>query len=86
MTSNDTPSVIHELRHAYQNAAIDNSDLYVVSDETRDVWKENIDNYISGGQIGYEEQPIEWDVRNFANQSLGEINIDLITYEGSWEK
>ena len=83
-------TLIHELRHAYQNAAIDNPYLYVVSDETWNEWKNNykVNNYINGGSNGYREQPIEWDAINFARQKkyINAVDKQLITYEGSWEK
>lgn len=92
-------TVIHELRHAYQNAVIDNPNLYVVSEETRMVWYEN--TRIEGNYIRldsetatteewnrYYAQPVEWDARNFAMQyeEIKDIDRDLITYEGSWLK
>lgn len=85
-------TVIHELRHAYQNAAINNPNLYVVSEETRNAWKENL---IPGNYISYEEdkasyraQPVEWDAQNFAIQKrqIAIIDRNLVTYEGSWAK
>ena len=82
--------LIHELRHAYQDAAMNNPNLYVVSDETRNEWKSNytINNYINGGSEGYREQALEWDAVNFANQSdkINSTNRELLTYEGSWTK
>ena len=83
-------TLIHELRHAYQNAVIDNPNLFIVSDETRSAWENNLttDNYISGGKEGYREQAVEWDAINFAGQRnyINEVNKDLVVYEGSWTK
>lgn len=93
MTGNQIlKTVIHELRHAYQGAAIDNPNLYVVSQETRNAWKENLSlgNYISyeEDKAAYRAQPVEWDAQNFAMQKgqIDEIDRDLVTYEGSWTK
>lgn len=90
-TSNEVVKIlIHELRHAYQNAVIDNPGLYVVSDETRNEWQNNynVNNYIDGGSNGYREQPVEWDAINFAKEKnyINAVDKQLITYEGSWEK
>ena len=60
-------TVSHELRHAYQQEAVDNPTDYMVSKETIELWKENFDNYISSGTDykKYREQPVEVDARDF---------------------
>ncbi len=85
-------TLIHEMRHAYQWAATENPDLYVVSDETRTVWAENlrIENYIKASEenkYAYRAQPVEWDAANFAMQgkNINDAKKATIIYEGSWE-
>ncbi len=60
-------TVGHELRHAYQHAAIDNPTRYQVTQETIDTWKYNFDNYIKSDEdfSRYVSQPVEVDARNF---------------------
>lgn len=82
-------TVIHELRHAYQHAAINNPNLYIVSQETIAAWQENLlpGNVISGKDdfYGYITQPIEWDTHNFAMQT-DSLKDKIPVYEGSWSK
>ena len=60
-------TVSHELRHAYQNEAVDHPTKYMVSKETIDTWKKNFKNYISSdkGYEKYRNQPVEVDAREF---------------------
>ncbi len=75
-------TITHEMRHAYQQAACDNPDKYVVSEETIASWQESIDNYKSQSDFmvedgmssqeayeAYRNQTIERDARDFAGQS-----------------
>jgi len=73
-------TVVHELRHAYQHAACDNPDQYVVSDETINTWRESFNNYKSSSGFekegmspseaynAYRNQAVEKDARKFAKQ------------------
>lgn len=73
-------TVVHELRHAYQHAAVDNPADYQVSQETIDRWSESFDNYrnTSGFEAegmspdeayeAYRNQDVEVDARWFAGQ------------------
>lgn len=79
-------TMIHEMRHAYQHAAIENPDQFLVSEETRDKWSYNFDHYKDGDHYGYEayvSQAIEYDAKNFAEQ-YGDIAGITPEYEGSW--
>lgn len=77
-------TVVHETRHAYQHAAIDNPNLYVVSNETISQWKNNIDDYTKPveGYNSYYEQPIEWDANGFVGKL--DKNNHNPQYAGSW--
>ncbi|MDD3253302.1 MAG: hypothetical protein PHV18_12170 [Lachnospiraceae bacterium] len=73
-------TISHELRHAYQNAAVENPDQFVVSDERLKTWEDNINNYKQQSGFmkegmndkdaykAYRSQTIEKDARNFAKQ------------------
>lgn len=74
-------TLVHEMRHAYQQAAVDNPDQFVVTEETLREWQENMDDYNSTADFmneqgmtqqeahqAYENQPIERDARAFAGQ------------------
>lgn len=62
-------TVAHELRHAYQHEAVSHPTDYMVSQETLDTWKHNLDPkfYISYEKdpSGYYNQPVEKDARDF---------------------
>ncbi len=70
--------LIHETRHAYQHAVVDNPENFKVSAETREQWKESIDNYHNQQgymDLGYDkeeayqlykDQRIEQDARWFS--------------------
>jgi hypothetical protein len=56
--------VAHEVRHAYQNEAVKGGVNHPVSEETKQLWKNNMDFYIDprwGGYDAYYNQPIEAD-------------------------
>lgn len=79
-------TLIHEMRHAYQHAAVENPENFNVSSETIEQWKENFKPgvYYRGEDYQrYVSQPIEYDAKSFAKQ-----NTDLFgtkpTYSGSW--
>lgn len=81
-------TVVHEMRHAYQHAAVDDPDSYEVSMETIEQWKNNFSNYIStrDGKTSYSEyvsQPVEYDAKNFAKQ-FTDLSGAKPTYTGSW--
>lgn len=64
-------TVVHELRHAYQHAAIDDPERYQVSQETIDAWKESFATYAQEKAKGYQSYRniiIEKDARQFAGQ------------------
>lgn len=82
-------TMIHEMRHAYQHAAVSNPASFQVSPETIEQWKNNFAavNYITydGTNYGqYVSQPVEWDAKNFARQysDLSNANPE---YRGSWD-
>ena len=79
-------SIIHEMRHAYQWAAVHNPDQFNVSAETRRQWAYNYNHYIDGNIYGYEayvEQPIEYDAKRFAGE-YEDIKDYTPTYNGTW--
>ena len=73
-------TVVHELRHAYQHAAVDNPDAFVVTQETIDKWEKSFDEYKTAGGFmdegmsqqdafeAYRNQEVEKDARSFAKQ------------------
>lgn len=74
-------TVVHELRHAYQHAAVDHPTRYQVSQATIDRWSESFDNYRGTDRImredgvsraeayeRYRNQAVEVDARAFAGQ------------------
>ena len=83
-------TMIHEMRHAYQHAAVDNPDSYNVSEETIKQWSENFkpENYKStkNGYTfeEYVSQPVEYDAKNFAKQKSDLYNAKP-EYNGSWK-
>lgn len=79
-----TQTLIHEMRHAYQHAAVDNPENFNVSQETIDQWRENFNNYLDADTYGYKayvSQPVEYDAKNFAKQSTYPADP---SYKGSW--
>ena len=80
-------TMIHEMRHAYQHAAINDPDSYQVSPETIAQWKDNFEHYKSTSNGAtypeYVSQPIEWDAKNFAKQYNDLTNANP-EYRGSW--
>lgn len=64
-------TILHELRHAYQNQAMENPTDFQVDQETLDQWEENVRNYQESQTEGfreYQKQPVEADARVFAGQ------------------
>lgn len=64
-------TIVHELRHGYQHAAIANPTNYRVSKETIDAWRESFRTYKSEKAKGYEAYRnivVERDARSFAGQ------------------
>lgn len=59
--------IIHEMRHAYQFAAIKAPEEFSVDSATVEQWKYNFDSYIdlSADRTAYYGQPVEVDARNF---------------------
>lgn len=65
-------TVVHEMRHAYQHAAIKNPTKYKVSKETINSWKESFRTYqkeYNKGYDSYRKIVVEQDARAFAGQS-----------------
>lgn len=74
-------TVAHEMRHAYQQAACDHPEWFIVSGETIRSWQESIDNHrnqdgfmeegmnAQDAYQAYRNQTIERDARWFAGQS-----------------
>ena len=79
-------TMIHEMRHAYQHAAIENPGDFNVSAETIEQWRENFDHYIDGNVDfdGYRAQAIEYDANSFSKDYGATRNVDP-SYGGSWE-
>lgn len=82
-------TVIHEMRHAYQHAAVEEPDSYEVSAETIKQWKNNFASYKStdDGKTTYSQyvsQPVEYDAKNFAKQYT-DLSGAKPEYKGSWE-
>lgn len=74
-------TIVHELRHAYQRAAVDNPTRYQVSQETIDRWSASFAGYRGTDRImledgvsraeayqRYRDQAVEVDARAFAGQ------------------
>ena len=81
-------SVIHELRHCYQWETIVDPSSHVVSERTRQAWKDNYLDYygLRSGESDLSRcvsQPIEFDSISFARQ-YSFINLAKPTYRGSW--
>lgn len=82
-------TMIHEMRHAYQYAVVENPGQYNVSKETIKQWADNQKNYkrydknVEGSYEEYVSQPIEYDAKNFAKQYT-DIQNAKPKYKGSW--
>ena len=68
-------TMVHEMRHAYQHAVVDNPELYQVDATTVDEWTDNLapGNYKTpdvDGFEAYENQPVEVDAREFAGEVI----------------
>ena len=62
-------TMVHEMRHAYQHAVVQNPQSYQVDDKTVDEWSNNFKHYKTienDGYDAYRDQPIEKDARQFA--------------------
>ena len=62
-------TIRHELRHAYQHAAVNNPNNYIVSQETLEQWKYNMNNPVSATEDywEYRKQQNEIDAREFGD-------------------
>ena len=63
-------TVIHEMRHLMQRQIASLQNTWGTSYERRHLWRYNIAHYIDSNEDfrAYQEQPIEWDARNFTNR------------------
>lgn len=74
-------TIVHEMRHAYQFAACENPDQFVVTEETIESWQNSFDNYKDVEDLmdegmeweeafeAYREQSVEEDARRFAGEN-----------------
>ena len=62
-------TIRHELRHAYQHAAVNNPNNYIVSQEALEQWKYNMNNPVSATEDywEYRKQQNEIDAREFGD-------------------
>lgn len=65
-------TLLHESRHAFQQKCIDNPESVTVKNNIIDVWKDNMNNYISPefDFEAYENQEIEKDANYFADSVM----------------
>lgn len=65
-------TLLHESRHVFQQRCIDNPESVTVKDNIIDVWKDNMNNYISPefDFEAYENQEIEKDANYFADSVM----------------
>jgi hypothetical protein len=82
-------TMIHESRHAYQKAACDNPDQFIVSEDTLNDWSENLENYQTHFKNGeYFQMSSEIDAMTFAGQEI-DVNARYVPLpvgdEGSTE-
>lgn len=64
-------TIVHEMRHAYQHAAIEDPTKYQVSQETINEWKKSFSTYQKEAAKGYDSYRnivVERDAREFAGQ------------------
>lgn len=73
-------TMAHEMRHAYQHAACEDPDKFVVTEENVEKWKKSFDEYKNSDGFmeegmtreeaheAYRNQEVEKDARNFAKQ------------------
>lgn len=92
-------TLMHEARHAYQHAACENPDQFLVTADTIQGWQDSSDNYKSYLQDGkYSDILSEIDAHDFAGQELkkGYVSLaggigdgaemyQIVTYKGLWE-
>jgi len=81
-------TVVHEVRHSYQQDVAFYRKNHLVSDETRQAWASNFpppdSNYYSGfDHTRYLTQPVEWDSKHFAGQQHELVGLTP-QYAGSW--
>ena len=79
-------TIIHEVRHAFQQEAVLGLNSHVVCQDTIDHWAKNLPSYAQGhqppgyyqGDINkYNVQALEWDAKNFAKQYDDLTYIDV---------
>lgn len=92
-------TLMHEARHAYQHAACENPEQFLVTADAIQGWQDSSDNYKSYLQDGkYSDILSEIDAHDFAGQELkkgyvplaGEIGdgaemYQIVTHKGLWE-
>ena len=76
-------TVVHEVRHAYQQDSTKPFSSNTVSKETKKQWKSPYVSPDPQNMAPYLSQPVEWDARRFAGQP---DSMDGLTpvYPGSW--
>jgi len=91
-------TVIHEVRHAYQQEAVLNKNKHVVTSTTKGWWAKRFPiswqgskepYYSIGDSERYAQQSIEWDAHYFAKQEDNiKISGRVVTpeYAGSWPR
>ncbi|MDA8139913.1 MAG: hypothetical protein M0036_14785 [Desulfobacteraceae bacterium] len=80
-------TVLHEGRHAYQQAAIDHDGLHPKKDEV-ELWRKNHSVYIPSTEksfVLYRNQPLERDAEAYANAEMGGLYDQLQEKYGSSE-
>ncbi|MCD7824131.1 MAG: hypothetical protein LUG86_08995 [Oscillospiraceae bacterium] len=65
-------TIVHELRHAVQDKAINTPGFWDISDERRKAWADNMQHYINPKVDikAYAKQPVENDAASFAAMAL----------------
>lgn len=65
-------TIVHEMRHAYQYAAIQNPGEYPVEQATLEQWTSEMENYVGVDESfrGYADQACEVDARNFTSDAF----------------
>ena len=71
--------ISHEVRHAFQFAAIKNPERYGVPKETAQMWNDNLKNYVQpeDDPCGYWDQPLEVDARKFASDVMRQSGVNI---------
>lgn len=81
-------TMIHEMRHAYQHAALEDPLDFVVTQATLDAWQHSFDTYKNAEDAGYDNyvsQSVEYDAKAFADQN-NDIKGREPDYRGTWGK